>query len=121
MTWVYKVKEAKFYLDGTFKFNALYAGAGGYYNDPSQQCVKNKGPLPAGKYKIGNPFQHTTAGGYVLRLTADSSNNMCGRDGFLIHGDSGSRPGEASNGCIVVLLNHRIEIHTSKDRVLVVE
>lgn len=121
MTWVYKVKEAKFYLDGTFKFDALYAGAVGYYNDPSQQCVKNKGPLPAGKYKIGNPFQHTTAGSYVLRLTADSSNNMCGRDGFLIHGDSKKNPGTASSGCIITSISDRITIHTSNDKILIVE
>lgn len=121
MTWVYKVKEAAFYLDGTYKFDALYAGSVGYYNDPAQQCEKNKGPLPAGKYTIGNPFQHKTAGKYVLRLTAASSNNMCGRDGFLIHGDSIKEPGTASNGCIITSLTNRIAIHASKDTNLIVE
>lgn len=72
-------------------------------------------------YKIGNPFQHTKAGGYVLRLTADSSNNMCGRDGFLIHGDSIKNPGTASNGCIITSISDRITIHTSNDKILIVE
>lgn len=121
MTWVYKIKEAAFYLNGTYQFDALYAGAVGYYNAPVQQCVKNKGPLPAGGYTIGSPFQHRTAGKYVLRLTPNSSNNMCGRDGFLIHGDSKKMPGTASNGCIITTLVNRIAIHTSKDRNLIVE
>lgn len=49
MTWVYKVKEAAFYLDGTYKFDALYAGAVGYYNDPAQQCVKKQRAIASGK------------------------------------------------------------------------
>mgnify|MGYP001549603940 CR=1 FL=1 len=43
---------------------------------------------------------HTTT---TLTLTdPDNGNEMFGRSGFLIHGDSKKRPGEASNGCIIL-------------------
>lgn len=42
MSWEYDVKEHKFYLDGVYQFDADYAGATGYKNDPSQECVKKQ-------------------------------------------------------------------------------
>ncbi|POU00322.1 DUF2778 domain-containing protein [Escherichia sp. ESNIH1] len=121
MTWEYDVKTAQFYHNGTYVFSARYAGADGYYNDPSKECVMGKGPLPRGTYHIGAPFFHPHAKKYTMRLTPSSSNNMCGRDGFLIHGDSISKPGHASNGCIILDLNYRIKIGTSHDHVLIVK
>jgi hypothetical protein len=64
MTWTYKVTEAEFHHNGSFQFKARYAGARGYYNDSAKECVKNKGPLPRGKYRIeaprhANPGQET--------------------------------------------------------------
>ncbi|WP_084110420.1 DUF2778 domain-containing protein [Erwinia typographi] len=44
---------------------------------------------------------------------------MCGRDGFLIHGDNGR--GTASNGCIVASLDVRKRIADSGDRELLVK
>ena len=106
MTWVYDVRKKTFTLNGEYKFNALYAGAEGYKDDPNLECEANKGPLPRGKYKIGFPMaSHPTAGRFVLRLTPYAGNNMCGRAGFLIHGDNGH--GTASNGCIVASLDAR--------------
>jgi hypothetical protein len=49
------------------------------------------------------------------------SNNMCGRDGFMIHGDSAKHPGEASDGCIIVDLPGRKAIAASGDHSLTVE
>lgn len=52
MSWEYDVKEHKFYLDGVYQFDADYAGASGYKNDPSHECVKNSGPLPRGNTQL---------------------------------------------------------------------
>lgn len=52
MSWEYNVKEHKFYLDGVYQFDADYAGASGYKNDPSQECVKNSGLLPRGNTQL---------------------------------------------------------------------
>jgi hypothetical protein len=68
-------------------------------NDPSKQCEKGIGPIPRGRYTIGPPGPGPSP--YSLRLTPDPSNDMCGRSGFLIHGDSISHPGDASDGCII--------------------
>ncbi|MFH8136145.1 tlde1 domain-containing protein [Pantoea osteomyelitidis] len=79
----------------------------------------NKGPLPRGKYLISDPItKHPTAGAYVLRLTPHPDNRMCGRSGFLIHGDN--KDGTASKGCIVLLRKFRKEIVDSADKELII-
>jgi hypothetical protein len=121
MTWVYDVKKLTFELNGKYQFSALYAGAPGYKNDPKFECVINKGPLPRGKYRItGIPFTHRHAGKFTLRLEPYKSNMMCGRSGFLIHGDSTQHPGEASNGCIILSPKYRKIIWESNDKEVVV-
>jgi len=108
--------------NGEYKFSALYAGAPGYKDNPEYECLRNKGPLPRGKYRImGVPFTHKEAGRYTLRLEPDKGNSMCGRNGFLIHGDSKKEPGTASNGCIILDPRFRKEIWKSGDRELIFE
>ncbi|MCT4711319.1 DUF2778 domain-containing protein [Enterobacteriaceae bacterium H11S18] len=121
MSWTYKVSSHSFYHNGTFQFTALYAGKPGFKNDPAFECVKDKGPLPRGKYTISEPFYHHRTRAWTLRLTPDTSNNMCGRDGFLIHGGSSAHPGGASNGCIIATLPQRKAITASHDHILIVE
>lgn len=88
---------------GTIQVNG-YAGRDEGKNNPAMQNVPNVGPLPQGHYtiEIDNPFQHPRCGPYCLRLIPDESNDMFGRSGFLIHGDSIDAPGTASHGCIIV-------------------
>jgi hypothetical protein len=45
---------------------------------------------------------------------------MFGRSAFFIHGDSRTRPGTASNGCIILSRPTRTAIDRSDDKVLVV-
>lgn len=107
MSWEYDVKEHKFYLDGVYQFDADYAGASGYKNDPAHECVKNSGPLPRGKY--------------TLSLTPYSTNDMCGRDAFKIHGKSSQHPEDSSEGCIIAPLSARRSIWKSDDTELIVK
>jgi Protein of unknown function (DUF2778) len=74
-------------------------------NDPSKQCEKDIGPIPQGLYTVGLPGPGPSP--YSLRLTPDPSNDMCGRGDFLIHGDSISHPGNASEGCIILSRSER--------------
>jgi hypothetical protein len=92
-----------------------YSGAPAGKNDPTKQCLQNVGPIPRGAYTIGAPQNTVTHGPYVLPLTPDPANNMCGRTGFLIHGDSIQNPGTASQGCIILNLTCRQQIWTSGD------
>jgi hypothetical protein len=87
-------------------------------NDPSKQCVRGTGPLPRGIYAIGAPGPGPSP--YSLRLTPDSSNDMCGRSGFLIHGDSVAHPGDASDGCIILNRPERERIVATGLKTLIV-
>jgi hypothetical protein len=78
-----------------------YAGAGDGKNQPDQQQVENVGPIPVGVYDVGPPHDTAAHGPFVLTLTPHPGNEMFGRAGFLIHGDSVANPGTASQGCII--------------------
>ncbi|WP_434461823.1 tlde1 domain-containing protein [Serratia plymuthica] len=121
MTWTYEVMTRKFSLNGEFKFYAQYAGAVGYQNNTKFECLKDKGPLPRGKYKIGAPYASVNTGRYTIPLTPTSTGNMCNRDAFKIHGDSLKNPGKASKGCIIANPKYREEIWNSGDRELIVQ
>ncbi|WP_158780519.1 tlde1 domain-containing protein [Pantoea sp. BAV 3049] len=121
MTWTYNVRTKEFHLNGELKFKSQYAGAVGYKNDPGFECIKNKGPLPRGSYRIGAPYDSKKTGPYTLVLIPQSANNMCGRGDFRIHGDSKKEPGSASEGCIVAEKDFREKIWESGDRELIVK
>ncbi|CAM3609059.1 hypothetical protein VA7868_03548 [Vibrio aerogenes CECT 7868] len=55
---------------------------------------------------------------YSLRLRPDAGNQMFGRNGFMIHGDSRVHPGRASEGCIILRFHVRQQIWLSNDRQL---
>lgn len=120
MTWEYDVTTHTFTRAGE-KHKANYAGASGYKNDTSQECVSNKGPLPRGTYTIGAPHNSAHTGKYTLNLTPNLSNNMCGRSAFRIHGASSKKPLDSSEGCIVAPLSVRKSIWASGDRELKVK
>jgi len=73
--------------------------AGSCRDNPSCSCQKNVGPLPAGTYTLGNMYTFKGMP-YCYDLYPSSSNSMCGRSGFLIHG--GGCSGDPSEGCIVI-------------------
>ena len=91
-----------------------YSGHGPGKNNPDMQAEHDVGPIPVGRYTIGPP--EDGHGGFALRLTHDPGNEMFGRDGFLIHGDSVSEPGTASLGCIILPRMIRWAIWGSGDR-----
>jgi hypothetical protein len=54
----------------------------------------------------------------VLRLEPEPDTDTFGRAGFLMHGDSGAHPGEASEGCIIMPRNVREAVWTGGDHEL---
>lgn len=92
-----------------------YSGALGYKNLPQYQNVAFKGPIPCGVYEIEAPEDTPKHGPYVLQLTPDRENDMFGRSEFLIHGDSVTNPGSASEGCIIAPRFARERIWESDD------
>ncbi len=111
MSWTY-AQTGTLYRDGIkFAQDAdVYAGNGNGRNNPAMQNVKNVGPLPCGKYKIGKPYVHPHLGQVTMDLTPDPSNEMFGRDLFRIHGISAAHPLGSSDGCICAPYGVRIFI-----------
>jgi hypothetical protein len=120
MTWKYDQATGALSHDGEMIATG-YSGAGACMNVPADQNMPFAGPIPQGSYTIGQPVMNGGhLGPYVLPLVPSPANNMFGRDGFFIHGDSVAAPGNASNGCIVFNREWRTLIAQSSDSMLVV-
>jgi hypothetical protein len=114
VTWKYEQENGQLSQNGA-DVAIGYSGAGGGKNNPAMQEAQRIGPIPRGRYTIGEPVNTETHGPYVLRLTPDDANDMHGRSGFLIHGDSVKAPGTASEGCIIMPRWVREQIWNSGD------
>lgn len=117
---IYEQKTGKLTTELGCLLGYGYAGNGEGKNNPEMQNVKMVGPLPKGKYTIGNPYDSQHTGPFTLPLMPDPSNEMFGRDEFKIHGDSIDKPGTASNGCIIMSRKIREEINNCTDKLLIV-
>lgn len=87
-------------------------------NNPDLQAMSCIGPLPVGRYTVGEPIDHAHLGPYALPLTPDEANEMFGRSAFYVHGDSRSTPGAASQGCIILPRAVRVQVWVSGDHAL---
>ena len=99
--WVYEQATGQLIRSDGEIVGTGYAGRGEYKNQPSAQHVHDEGPLPCGIYFMQAPVDTKTHGPYVIWLTPKETNEMFGRSGFGMHGDSVIDPGTASDGCIV--------------------
>ena len=116
MTWEYHQSSGFIYHDGVLVSDKGYSGKKPEQNQHDKQDVKGRGPIPVGKYTLqGGPFKHHKTGAYTIRLHPVPSNEMFGRDNFMIHGDSEKHPGEASEGCIILPKSIRQQIWQSGD------
>jgi hypothetical protein len=81
-----------------------YSGQAQYLNNLLYQADHKTGPLPAGTYTITAINNDPHRGQHTCVLTPDPANQMFGRSGFLIHGDTADRTHTASDGCIIAPL-----------------
>lgn len=119
MVWQYSQKTGELTYNGTL-VGAGYSGAPTGRNNPQMQGVRNIGPIPQGKYKIGTPRNSADHGSHVMDLTP-VGHNALGRTNFLIHGERrNGPPGNASRGCIIMRPVIRNQISRSGDNSLIV-
>lgn len=118
--WKYEQATGALRNNGGARVAHGYSGSPAGKNDPTKQNIAKVGPIPRGSYTIGIPFNSSTHGPFCLRLTPAPTNEMFGRDGFLMHGDSIEHPGAASEGCIIMPRLIRESVASSRDSVLVV-
>lgn len=114
MTWLYSQATGKIRHDESI-VACGYSGNGICKNVPTSQDRHNLGPIPRGKYRMEKPRDTDTHGPFVIPLSAHLDNQMFGRSGFLIHGDSTAHPGAASLGCIIADRGTREQIWSSDD------
>ena len=120
MPWTYAQRNGALYAPDGERVAFGYSGFASGRNMPSLQGVPDVGPIPTGRYTIGAPHDTESHGPYVLPLTPNPTNNMHGRSGFLVHGDSVRSPGKASHGCIIMARAIREAMSNSTDKALAV-
>lgn len=113
--WKYLSNSGKLVSPSGSILGTGYSGKDEHKNIPYSESIHDLGPIPRGLYTIGPAHDTSTHGLLVLGLVPAKTNEMYGRSGFLIHGDSLEHPGEASNGCIV--LNHALRETIAKSGV----
>lgn len=101
-----------------------YAGAGDGKNNPAKERVRNVGPVPKGFWRIGLPYDSKVTGPFTIPLykldnrPGDDVDDITGRSAFRIHGDSITRPGAASSGCIILTRDARVRVVDSRSEIL---
>lgn len=88
-------------------------------NNPDMQGVEGVGPLPVGLYTRGTVIMQSHLGPFAIPLVPDPSNDMLGRGGFYMHGDT-TPSGNASKGCIIMPRAVREGFYTSSEALQVV-
>jgi Protein of unknown function (DUF2778) len=116
--WTYEIATGQMLDQNGARLAIGYSGSGIGKNNTLYQHVPDVGPIPMGSYEIGPPANSAELGPHVMELTPAPLNEMYGRNGFFIHGDSISDPGSASDGCIVLPLAARQAISASGDNEL---
>lgn len=116
--WTYKQSNGAFSDKTGHTATYGYSGHDDGKNNPKAQSIPDKGPIPQGYYVICAPVDTVTHGPFVLRLDPKPENEMFGRSGFLIHGDSVVHPGTASLGCVILPRVNREQVWSSGDHLL---
>ena len=115
--YTYEQASGRFAKEGTVIATG-YSGFGLGQNNSLYEPVPNVGPIPRGAYIIGSPYNSDSHGPVVLPLIAKHA--AFGRNGFLIHGDSTTAPGQASHGCLILDRPTRELIAVGEDHDLMV-
>jgi hypothetical protein len=121
MPWIYSQSSGQLRRNGVL-VGTGYSGAGATAatgrNNASMQHIANAGPIPAGQYLIGSPYNHPQKGPTSMNLTP-VGHTALGRTGFMIHGNNVQN--DASQGCIILGPSMRQQIAASGDQVLQVQ
>lgn len=97
-------------LDGLHPTVATgYSGAPGFVNDGTKEHLPNRGPIPRGRYLVGEPHEHKKLGPVAMTLFPHGHSAQ-GRSGFMIHGDNAKLDRSASQGCVILDRASRLQL-----------
>jgi hypothetical protein len=117
--WTYHQSTGKLMRNGRL-VGVGYSGHGEGRNNPSLEFVKMTGPIPKGMWRMDGVYNSAKVGPFAIILNPEPETETKGRGDFRIHGDSISKPGTASNGCIILSRAIRSDMWGSKDHILCV-
>lgn len=117
MSWIYEQSTGNLSHNGV-RIGQGYSGAGAGKNNASMQADIDMGPIPCGVYSIETPVNSIEHGPFAMPLLPAATNEMFGRSGFMLHGDSIAHPGDASEGCVIMARSIREYVWASGDREL---
>lgn len=116
--WTYHQRSGQLFHNGRL-IGRGYSGDGpgpsDGCNNPSMEAVRNRGPIPRGRWRIGPPHRSRRVGPHAMAL-GPVGHDAHGRTAFMIHGDD--RDNDASRGCIILSRILRQQISASGDPVL---
>ena len=123
MTWKYEQSTGNLYTPEGERLATGYAGGNcgnspEGVNNPAMQDIHNVGPLPCGMYTFGTPENNPKLGPFAIPLIPFSGNEMFGRAGFFMHGDTSAMNHSASEGCIIMGATTRHTCAASDDKLL---
>ena len=121
MSWTYLQHSGELADPDGAVIGTGYSGFGSDKNRPEDQAVAGCGPIPQGEYTISVAQNSVHLGPTVMALIPEPSNEMFGRGGFFIHGDSIQHPGQASHGCVIQPRGVRQLLASSPDKQLLVK
>lgn len=117
MAWRYQQSSGVLSLNGT-AVSKGYSGGGRGRNDPAMQGVKGIGPIPRGRWRMTAVNDSRNTGPFTITLEPEPGTDALGRSEFRVHGDSVTRPGTASRGCIILPRAIRDRLWAAADHVI---
>lgn len=115
MPWIFQQSTGRLSHNQQF-IEQGYSGFPPHVNRPDSQHRVNLGPIPVGEYRLGGVT--SSRGPLTIVLQPSPHNIMFGRHSFRIHGDSMTKPGYASQGCIILTAQTRQLMANSADRLV---
>ena len=117
MAWTFEIPTGKYFNPEGEEISTGYAGHGVGVDNVDFESIADIGPIPEGSYHMGEAYTDPESGPLTIRLTPLPGTNTYDRDGFKIHGDSITHPGQASLGWAVADHPTRVAMSESTDQV----
>lgn len=118
--WTYQQSTGELHDAAGTLTGTGYSGSPAGKDNPEDQDIPDVGPIPRGEYTIGEPADSAQLGPFAMPLTPAPTNDMDGRSGFFMHGDSIAHPGDGSEGCVIMPPAVRTVVWESGDHELTV-
>jgi len=120
MSWTFEIATGKLFDQGGNLVETGYSGGNcgqdlAGVNNPNMCNTPKVGPIPTGIYTRGTAVEHSQLGAFAIPLIPDPANEMYGRSGFYMHGDTQACNKSASEGCIIVGPVARHTFYSSTD------